>query len=114
MEIRQIEEAIHEAIDNGEESAVSAYAEHCAKELCGLFEAQCVAIILADYKAWVSVMAVAAQKAPALADALEQIERGIDRQRATFIEKHAQKISDQREHEAQCRAELNIELRRAS
>ena len=114
MNIRQIELSIHEAIDAGSADTVEAYAEHCAERLYELGELLCLAIINVDAPRWASVMAVAAQKAPGLADALEKIEEHITRQRAAFIEKRAQAIDDAAEHGAMCRAELNSDLRRAS
>ena len=59
-------------------------------------------------------MAVASQKAPALADALESIEQHIDRNRAAFIESRASKLDDLSEHDKQCLAELQAELNRGT
>lgn len=114
MNLRQIESSVHEAIDAGDTETVEAYAEHCGQSLNELGELLCLEIINVDAPRWASVMAVAAQKAPGLADALEKIEEHITRQRAAFIEQRAQAIDDAAEHDAMCRAELNSELRRAS
>lgn len=114
MTIRQIEQGLHEAIDAGDSDALEQYAEHCAQNLNELGELLCLAVIGMGHPAWLAVMAVASQRAPKLADALESIEEHITRQRAGFIEARAQKISDAAEHDAMCRADLDRELRRAS
>ncbi|MFP5419909.1 MAG: hypothetical protein ACLGID_00380 [Gammaproteobacteria bacterium] len=114
MSIRQIEQSLHEAIDAGESETLELYAEHCAESLNELGESLCLAVIGMGHPAWLAVMAVASQRAPKLADALESIEEHISRQRASFIEARALNISDAAEHDAMCRAELNSELRRAS
>lgn len=114
MSIREIEQSIHEAIDAGDSDTLDAYAEHCAESLNELGELACRAVIGTGYPAWLSIMAVASQKSPALAGALEAIEEHITRQRAVFIEQRAQSLADQAEHEAQQLADLNEEFRRAS
>lgn len=114
MHLTKIEQSLHEAIDAGDTDTLERYAEHAAESMNPLTEALCLAIIGTDYSAWVSVMAVAAQKAPALADALESIEKHINRQRAAFIESRALKLSDEAEHNAQLLAELNAELNRGA
>lgn len=113
MNIREIESAVHEALDAGDIDTVERYAEHCAEGLCELGESLCLAIIGTDYRAWASILAVVSQKSPALADSLEAIEEHITRQRAAFIEKRAQQIDDQAEHDAMCRAEVNAEFKEA-
>lgn len=114
MHLAKIEQSLHEAIDAGDTDTLEYYAEHVAESMNPLTEALCLAIIGTDYIAWASVMAVASQKAPALADALESIERHIDRQRAVFIEARARNIADAAEHDAQCLAELQAELNRGA
>lgn len=114
MSIRQIEQGLHEAIDAGDSETLELYAEHCAESLNELGESLCLAVIGMGHPAWLAVMAVASQRAPKLADALESIEEHISRQRAGFIEALALKISDEAEHDAMCRADLDRELRRAS
>lgn len=114
MSLAEIEQSLHEAIDSGDTDTLEYYAEHVAESMNPLTEALCLAIIRTDYSAWASVMAVASQKAPALADALESIERHIDRQRAAFIEHRASKLSDEAEHNAQMLSELNAELSRGT
>lgn len=113
MTFADIESSLHEAIDNGDPDTLEYYAEHIVESMNPLAEALCLAIIGMDFRAWASVLAVAAQKSPALADALESIERHIDRQRAAFIESRANKLSDEAEHNAQMLAELNAELNRS-
>lgn len=112
----EIEESVLQALDEGHEPTIESYAEFAAGhiDMGALTEALCLAIIGTDYSAWVSVMAVAAQNAPAMADALESIEAHIDRQRAAFIESRALKLSDEAEHNAQLLAELNAELNRGA
>lgn len=110
MSLAEIEQSLHEAIDAGDTDTLEHYAEHVAESMNPLTEALCLAIIGSDYSAWTSVMAVAAQKAPALADALESIDAHIDRQRASFIEARARNIADAAEHNSQMLAELNDEL----
>lgn len=112
MTLADIESSIHESIDSGDPDTLEHYAEHVAESMNPLTEALCLAIIGTDYSAWASVMAVASQKAPALADALESIERHIDRQRASFIEARARNIADAAEHDAQMLAQMNAELNR--
>lgn len=112
MTLADIESSIHESIDSGDPDTLEHYAEHVAESMNPLTEALCLAIIGTNYGAWTSVMAVAAQKAPAMADALESIEEHIDRQRASFIEARARSIADAAEHNAQLLAELNAELNR--
>lgn len=114
MTIQEIEQSVHEAIDAGDSNTLELYAEHCAESLAELGESLCLAVIEMDRPQWLAVMSVASQKAPKLADALEAIEEHITRERAAFIESRALKISDEAEHDAMCRAELNRELRRAS
>jgi hypothetical protein len=114
MHLKEIKQSIREALDADDTETHELYAVHCAERLNELGETLCLAIKRTDLRAWQSLMAVAAQKAPALADALEAIEEHITRQRATFIEQRAQNLADQAEHEAQQLADLNEEFRRAS
>ena len=114
MNLAEIEQSVHGSIDAGDPTTLALYAEHAAETMTPLVEALCLAIIRTDFRAWASVMAVAAQKSPALADALESIERHIDKQRASFIEARASKLSDEAEHNAQCLAELQAELNRGT
>lgn len=110
MNLAEIESSVHEAIDAGDPDTIEMYAEHVAESMNPLVEALCLAIIGMDFRAWASVMAVAAQKSTALADALESIEAHCDRQRASFIEARARNLADAAEHHAQMLAELNGEL----
>lgn len=112
MTMSDIEQSVHESIDSGDPDTLALYAEHCADSMNPLVEALCLAIIRTDFRAWAFVMAVAAQKSPGLADALESIERHIDRQRASFIEQRARNIQDVADHNAICLAELQAELNR--
>lgn len=112
MMLSEIEQSLHESIDSGDPDTLALYAEHCAESMNPLVEALCLAIIGTDFRAWASVMAVAAQKSPSLADALEAIEAHIDKQRASFIESRASKLDDLSEHDKQCLAELQAELNR--
>lgn len=114
MNLAKIEQSLHEAIDAGDTDTLEHYAEHVAESMNPLTEALCLAIIGMDFRAWASVMAVAAQKAPALADALESIEKHIDKQRAAFIERRSRRLSDEAEHNAQMLAELQAELNRGA
>lgn len=114
MTLADLEQQIHDAIEAGDSETLELYAEYSAEQLNELGETLCLAVIAADFRAWASVMAVAAQKLPALASALEAIEEHITRSRAAFIEQLAQKRADEIEHSAQCRGELNHEFRRAS
>ena len=112
MTLAEIEQSVHESIDAGDPDTMALYAEHAAESMNPLVEALCLAIIGTDFRAWASLMAVAAQKSPAMADALESIERHIDKQRAAFIEARASKLADLSEHDAQMLAELQAELNR--
>lgn len=114
MTLSEIETSVHASIDAGDSETLGYFAEHCAESMNPLVEALCLAIIRTDYHAWASVMAVAAQKSPKLADALEAIEQHCDRSRAAFIEKRAMKLADMSEHDKQCLAELQAELNRES
>lgn len=110
MNLAEIEYSVHEALDAGDPDTLEMFAAHCAENLAELGEVLCAAIIGTDHRAWASVMAVAAQKSPGLADALESIEAHIDRRRASFIESRARNIADAAEHDMQCLAELQAEL----
>lgn len=110
MTLSEIEISIHESIDAGDADTLEMYSAHCAEHLNELAEMLCLAIIGTDHRAWASVMALASQKSPALADALESIEQHIDRSRAGFIEARARNLADAAEHNAQCLAELQSEL----
>src|SRR3990172_9101710 len=101
MNLAEIEQSVHEAIDAGDSETLGYFAEHCAESMNPLVEALCLAIIGTDFRAWASLMAVASQKSPDLADALGSIERHIDKQRASFIESRARKLSDLSEHDKQ-------------
>lgn len=114
MNLAEIEISVHEAIDAGDTDTLEHYAEHVAESMNPLVEALCLAIIGMDFRAWASVMAVAAQKSPGLADALEAVERHVDKQRASFIEVRARNLDDAAEHHAQCLAELQAELNRGA
>ncbi|WXL23946.1 hypothetical protein WG219_11325 [Ectopseudomonas mendocina] len=89
MEIRQIIDSLSEAIDAGDADVIERYAEHCAEGMNELGELLCIAIIEMDRPQWLAVMSVTSQKTPKLADALEAIERHIDRERHAFIGKRA-------------------------
>lgn len=112
MILSEIESSVHESIDACDPDTLALYAEHCAESMNPLVEALCAAIIGTDYHAWASLMAVASQKAPALADALESIEQHIDRNRAAFIESRARNLADLSEHDKQMLAQLQAELNR--
>lgn len=114
MNLAQHKQLIHKALDAGDSDTVELYAEHCAQELNELGEELCAAVIHADGIAWAAVMAVAAQSAPGLADALEKIEEHVRREQDAFEDKRAAAQMDEAEHDAQCRAELDLILRRAS
>lgn len=114
MTLSDIESSVHEAIDAGDPVTLELYAERCAESLNELGELLCAAIIGTDHRAWASVMAAAAQKAPALADALEAVEQHCDRSRAAFIELRALKLADAAEHDKQMLAELQSELNRGA
>jgi hypothetical protein len=112
MSLADIEQSIHEQLDSADPDTLALYAEHCTESMNPLVEALCLAIIRTDFRAWASVMALTCQKLPDLADALEAIERHIDKQRASFIESRASKLADEAEHNSQMLAELNAELNR--
>lgn len=112
MTLSEIEQSVHESLDSDDPETLEMYASHCAESLNELSEMLCAAIIGTDHRAWASVMAVAAQKATKLADALESIEQHIDRNRAAFIESRASKLADLSEHDKQMLAELQAELNR--
>ena len=78
------------------------YAEHCAQKLDELGEVLCLAIIR-DNGVGRSVQM-----------ALSAVEAHIERSRGAFIESLAFERQCIADHDAQCRAELNLELRRAS
>ena len=80
------------------------YAEHCAQKLdeLGLGEVLCLAIIR-DNGVGRSVQM-----------ALSAVEAHIERSRGAFVESLAFERQCIADHDAQCRAELNLELRRAS
>lgn len=114
MTLSEIEATVHESLDAGDPETLELYAEHAAESLAELGEILCAAITATDYRAWASVLVVAEQKSPGLADALEAVAQHVDRQRAAFIEKRARSLADEAEHNAQCLAELNAELNRGS
>lgn len=110
MNLAEIESSVHEAIDAGDPDTLEMYSVHCAEKLNELGEILCAAIIATDYLSWASTVAVASQKSPALAEALEAIEQHCDRSRAAFIEARARNLADAEEHNSQMLAELNDEL----
>lgn len=110
MKLGEIETSVHESIDSGDPETLEMYAANCAESMNELSELLCAAIIGTDHRDWASLLAVASQKAPALADALESIEQHIDRNRAAFIESRARNIQDVADHNAICLAELQAGL----
>lgn len=114
MTLSEIEATVHESIDAGDSETLLLYAEHAAEHLHELGEVLCAAIIGANHVDWSDIISVASRRDPALADALEAIDRHIDRERAAFIEQRARSLADEAEHNAQCLAELNAELNRGS
>lgn len=114
MTLADLEQQIHDAIEAEDSETLELYAEYSAERLNELGETLCLAVIGADFRAWASVMAVAAQKLPALASALEAIEEHVTRSRAAFIEQLARRRADEIEHNAQQSAELEEVFRRAS
>lgn len=112
MNLAEIESMVHAAIDAGDEVTIEAYAEHCAERLEDIGVMLCLALIGIGGREFASVMAVAAQKTPDLADALEKLEDHIQRSRALFTEQRAQKLSDEIEDEEMRRAEMNKEFSR--
>ncbi|WP_324731010.1 hypothetical protein [Pseudomonas paeninsulae] len=100
MNLNELEQHIHDAIEAGDRDTLELYAEYAAERLNELGEVLCLAVIRQDLAA--------------LARAVEVIEHHVDRSRAAFTGALALKRMGQVEHEAQCRAELNVELRRSA
>lgn len=112
MNLAEIESKVHAAIDAEDAPTIEAYAEHCAERIGDIGVLLCMAVIGAEHSGWSSVMAVAAQKEPDLADALEKLEDHITRERAAFTELYAQKIDDDNEAYQLAKAELDRECKR--
>lgn len=89
----ELEQAIHNAIDRGDDNILNAYAEHVATwmdaELC---QALAFGVLKgATRGTWPELLAFLMDRAPALALAVVQLDRHIDKHRAEFMEDHAQR-----------------------
>ena len=83
------------------------YAEHCAQKLDELGEVLCLAIIRDNGPNR------SAHTARSLQMTISAVEAHVERSRGAFVESLAFERQCIADHDAQCRAELNIELRRA-
>jgi hypothetical protein len=88
------EQAIHEAIDRGDDHTLDAYAEHAATWMdADLCQSLAFGVLKgAKRGTWPEVLAFLMDRAPALALAVVQLDQHIDKHRAEFMEDHAQRV----------------------
>jgi hypothetical protein len=108
----QIEESVLQALDEGHEPTIEAYAEHCAGhiDMGKLAEALCLAIIETNHVDWSDIISVAMRRDPALGEALCDIERHIEAQLKPFAAARASGLDDASEHDRHLLADLQREL----
>lgn len=109
----QIESAVLDALDEGHEPTLEAYAEFAAGHIDAgaLTEALCLAIIETEFKQWGDVMAACLRSdAAKIGEALAKIEGHIEAQRKPFAAARASGIDDQSEHDRHLLADLQREL----
>lgn len=90
------EQAIHEAIDQGDERTLDAYGEHAGTWLDGeLSTSICVGLLHAQYATrrgdWPGLLAIIMDRSPELALALVKLDQHISKHRAEFMEDHSQR-----------------------
>lgn len=84
---QQLEQAIHEAIDEKDEHTLQAYAQHVACDVdSDIIEALCFGLLMPEKRGETSnLMAIIMDRAPDLALGLIKLDQFIDRQRADFM-----------------------------
>jgi|GEM_PF-6852959 len=94
---REIEQAIHEAIDDKDERILQSYAQHVSGEVdAHTIEAICFGLLVpAKRGACSDLMAIIIDRAPDLALGLLELEQIIDKWRADFMACEADRISKQ-------------------
>lgn len=113
MTLAKIEESVLQALDDGHEPTLEAYAEFANYhiDMCKLGESLCLAIIETDSIQWQQLMGQCLRTgAPELGEALAKIALHIDAHRQPFVSAQAMRISDLAEHDAYCVADLNRDL----
>lgn len=113
MTLGEIESEVLEALEEGHEPTVEAYAEHVAGhiDMGAPIEALCLAIINADRNQWTAVLAACLRTgAVELGESLALINGHIEAQRKPFAAARASGIDDQSEHDRHLLADLEREL----
>jgi hypothetical protein len=112
MTLAEIEESVLQALDEGHEPTIEAYAEFAAGhiDMGAMAEELCLAVIHCDPLSFQSVMAAFLFVAPDIGEALAKIERHIEAQRKPFAAAQASGIDDQSEHNRHLLADLEREL----
>lgn len=108
----EIEASVLQALDEGHEPTLEAYAEHCAGhiDMGALTDDLCLAIIKINSRLWMQALIDSLRYSPGLADALHAIERHIDSQRKPFAAARASGLDDASEHDQHLLADLQREL----
>ena len=96
MNLQQIEQSIHEAIDAGDEQTMAAYAEHSAGWIDSSLVTELCKALLSDTRrgTWPELMAVIMDRAPDLALVIFKIDQHTDKHRAEFMECEARRVFD--------------------
>lgn len=113
MTLAEIEEAVLQALDEGHEPTLEAYAEFAAVhiDMGAPIEALCLAIIKADREQWTTVLAACLRTgAVELGESLAIINGRIEEQRKPFAAARASGIDDMNEHDRNLLADLQREL----
>lgn len=109
-----VEQAIHEALDAGDERTLEAFADFAADEIDGdAIPALLLALLKSDHRRFPFVLAAIRHVLPDLGDAIETLENDLERKRAHFIERHAAKAIREEEVRHDAAAELNEDYRNA-
>ena len=100
----ELEQAIHTALDEGDDDTVRAYAEFAAGEIDSMTVADLLeAICCMDHRNW---QALLDRIGGTMKPALQAIATELERKRAAFMEHQAQLIIKQREAEQSAKAEM--------
>jgi hypothetical protein len=99
MNLQQIEERIHAAIDAGDERTLDAYAEHSANWLCPKLVTETCRALLTEPRrgTWSELMAIIMDRAPDLALVIFKIDAHTDKHRAEFMDCEARNVLEQNE-----------------
>lgn len=109
-----VEQAIHEALDAGDERTLEAFADFAADEIDGdAIPALLLALLKSDHRRFPFVLASIRHVLPDLGDCIAELDGHLDRKRAHFIEHHAAKAIREEEARLLAADELNEEYRNA-